>query len=151
MARCVFFSFHYQRDIFRVNAVRNSFLTKGGYSIAGYQDRSLWEKAKSTNPLSLKRMINQALQGTTVTVVLIGAETANRPWVKYEIEKSLERRNGLLGIHIHNIRDAKTGRTDITGRNPLPFQYSTYNWVKDNGYANFAQWIERAAKQAGKL
>ncbi|MFQ4136706.1 TIR domain-containing protein [Nodosilinea sp. PGN35] len=171
MARCVFFSFHYQRDIFRVNTVRNHFLTKGGYSISGYQDRSLWEKAKTSNPLALKRMINRALEGTTVTVVLIGAETADRPWVKYEIEKSLERGNGLLGIYIYNIRHAVTKQTDFKGKNPFDRYaiaqpspslhtvdvqrmasnlYPTYDWVLDRGYNNFSMWVEKAAKAAGK-
>ena len=38
-------------------------------------------------------------------MVLIGAETANRPWVKYEIEQSIARKNGLLGIYIHRLKD----------------------------------------------
>jgi len=171
MARCVFFSFHYQRDIFRVNTVRNHFVTKGGYNVSGYRDRSLWEKAKSTNPLALKRMINGALDGTTVTVVLIGAETADRPWIQYEIEKSYKRGNGLLGIYIHNIRCALTRQTHFKGRNPFdnysvakpsPFSrmakiqvpmsilHPTYDWVFDNGYNNFNTWVENAAKAAGK-
>ena len=45
MARRVFFSFHYERDIWRVNVVRNSWLTKGREA-AGFWDASLWEEAK---------------------------------------------------------------------------------------------------------
>jgi hypothetical protein len=171
MVRCVFFSFHYRRGIFRVNTVRNHFVTKGRYHVSGYRDRSLWEKAKTTSPLALKRMINGALDGTTVTVVLIGAETADRPWVQYEIEKSYERGNGLLGIYIHNIRCALTRQTHFKGRNPFD-NYSiakpsllshlakiqvpmstlnpTYDWVFDNGYNNFNTWVEKAAKAASK-
>jgi hypothetical protein len=112
-------------------------------------------------------MINRALRGTSVTVVLIGAETAHRPWVKYEIQKSLERGNGMLGIYIHRIRDTRTSMFDRKGRNPfdnfrvprtsaMPLQvrlssiYRTYDWVLDNGYNNFSTWVERAARQAGK-
>jgi hypothetical protein len=43
-------------------------------------------------------MILKHLENTSVTVVLIGTETANRPWVKYEIEQSIARKNGLLGV-----------------------------------------------------
>ncbi len=39
-------------------------------------------------------MIRGHLKDTTVTVVLIGTGTANRPWVKYEIEQSIARRTG---------------------------------------------------------
>jgi hypothetical protein len=35
-------------------------------------------------------LIDNALKGTSVTAVLIGAQTASRRWVKYEIDKSVE-------------------------------------------------------------
>lgn len=170
MARRVFFSFHYQRDIWRVNVVRNHAKFKSGYQESGYWDCSLWESAKKTGETALKRLINFGLQNTSVTVVLIGTETSERKWVKYEIEKSYERGNGMLGIHIHNIphRD-KT--TDFIGKNPFdnftveqPSQYPympktyismsqifpTYDWVYNNGYNNFSKWVEDAAKAAGR-
>lgn len=171
MARCIFFSFHYQRDIWRVNVVRNYFLTRGGYNSAGYWDHSLWEEVKRDGELALKRLINKELEGTTVTVVLIGAETSQRQWVNYEIEKSLERGNGLLGIYIHNIQCAVARQTDFKGRNPfdnytikkpslfshmadiqVPMStlYPTYDWVYDDGYTNFSKWVEAAARAAGK-
>jgi hypothetical protein len=45
MARKVFFSFHYQRDLWRVNVVRNSGLIEGVAS-AGFHDASLWEETQ---------------------------------------------------------------------------------------------------------
>ena len=45
MARTVFFSFHYQRDIWRVNQVRN-IPNITGVAAAGFKDASLWEEAK---------------------------------------------------------------------------------------------------------
>ena len=45
MARRAFFSFHYQRDIWRVNQVRN-IPNVTGCAAAGFQDASLWEEAK---------------------------------------------------------------------------------------------------------
>lgn len=170
MARSVFFSFHYQRDIWRVNVVRNHFLTRSGYNSAGYWDHSLWEEVKRDGELALKRLIKKGLEGTTVTVVLIGAETSQRRWVNYEIEKSLERGNGMLGIDIHNIRN-REGQKDYSGANPfdnfiveklsnfyymannsVPSStiYPTYDWVLDNGYNNFSTWVENAAKAASR-
>jgi hypothetical protein len=105
MPRRVFFSFHYQQDIWRVNVVRNHAKVKSGYQEAGYWDCSLWESAKRTGEISLKRLINSGLLNTSVTVVLIGRETSERKWVRYEIEKSYERGNGMLGIYIHNIKN----------------------------------------------
>jgi len=33
---------------------------------------------------------------------------------------------------------------------PLSDLYPTYDWVTNDGYNNFSQWIERAAKAARK-
>ncbi len=101
MARRAFFSFHYEKDIFRVSQVRNSGMTKGGYQQSGFIDHADWEQLKRQGDAAIKRWINSQLDGATVTVVLIGSETADRPWVNYEIRRSHELGMGLLGIHIH--------------------------------------------------
>ena len=77
MARRVFFSFHYGRDIWRVNQVRQSWVTKDRET-AGFWDASLWEEARKKGDAAIKKMIDDALRNTSVTVVLIGAETAHR-------------------------------------------------------------------------
>jgi hypothetical protein len=77
MARRVFFSFHYQRDLWRVNVVRNSGAVEG-IAAAGRHDASLWEETKKKGDSAVKALIESGLSGTTVTVVLIGAETATR-------------------------------------------------------------------------
>lgn len=163
MARRVFFSFHYERDIWRASVVRNSWVTKPDREAAGFWDAAEWEEVKREGEEAVKRWINKNLEGTSVTVVLIGAETATRKWVNYEIRKSYERGNGMLGIYIHNIKD-KDGKTNSKGENPfdnfyieqngkrihLSQIYKTYNWVYDDGYNNIGKWIEEAAKQAGR-
>jgi len=170
MPRRVFFSFHYERDIWRVNAVRNHDNVKNAYQEASYWDCSLWESTKRTGETALKRLINSGLQNTSVTVVLIGAETSERTWVKHEIGESHKRGNGMLGIYIHNIENIN-GTTDLKGRNPFdnftveqrsPYAYmskpqirmsqiySTYDWVNDGGYNNFSKWVEDAARAAGR-
>ena len=162
MVRRVFFSFHYQRDVWRASVVRKSWLTQDRED-AGFWDASLWEEAKRRGDDAIRRMINNALLGTSVTAVLIGAETQSRRWVKYEIEKSYERGNGLLGLCIHGLKD-QNGYSDRKGLNPFDFLYiyrygrktsyseiyPTYDWVNDNGYHNFGQWVEKAARAAGK-
>jgi len=159
MARRVFFSFHYERDILRVGQIRNSGLTKPDIESAGFIDSASWESIKKQGDDAIKRWINTQLNNTSVTVVLIGAETSLRPWVDYEIRESYSRGNGMLGIYIHNVRDLK-GQVDFAGRNPfdnfnvkgisLSRYYRTYDWVNDRGYNNFPQWVEAAAKAAGK-
>uniref|UniRef100_A0A7C4JQB3 TIR-like domain-containing protein n=1 Tax=Thermodesulfobacterium geofontis TaxID=1295609 RepID=A0A7C4JQB3_9BACT len=120
MARRVFFSFHYERDIWRVNVVRNSWVPKGNYINAGFIDAAEFEKIKRQGDQAIKRWIDEQLEGTSVTVVLIGAETYSRLWVRYEIIKSFDRGNGLLGVYIHNIEDSR-GNKDIKGENPFEY------------------------------
>lgn len=40
--------------------------------------------------VSKENWIDNQLKGKSCTIVLIGAETANRKWIKYEIKKSWE-------------------------------------------------------------
>lgn len=101
--------------------------------------------------------------GTSVTVVLIGTQTSTRQYVGYEIKLSHKRLNGMLGIYIHNIKDVNS-RTDTKGANPFESWYverdgkktyfselyPTYDWVSDDGYHKLGDWIEAAAKKAGK-
>jgi hypothetical protein len=143
MARRVFFSFHYERDIWRVNVVRNSGAIEG-VAAAGFHDASLWEETKRRGDDAVKRLIDSGLAGTSVTVVLIGAKTAQRQYVSYEIAKSLSLGNGLLGIFIHNIKD-KLGRSDVPGDVPEALRKAgapVYTWE----YGKLGQWVEAAYK-----
>lgn len=163
MARQVFFSFHYERDIWRASQVRNSWVTKPDRTAAGFWDAASWEEVKKKGDEAIKRWIDKQLEGTSVTVVLIGAETSSRKYVGYEIEQSYKRGNGLLGIYINKMKD-KDGHTDVRGANPFDSWhvtvqgqkkyfssiYTTYDWVDDDGYENLGDWIAAAAKAAGR-
>lgn len=135
MAKRVFFSFHYQDVIdFRVNVVRQHRLTKD--DSAGYFDASIWEKAKKTGNYALKRLINDALRNTSVTCVLIGSETYNRQWVKYEIFRSIYKGNNLIGIHINNISDKYEKKKP---KGPNPFDYLAVEISKDGSQYAFLE------------
>jgi MTH538 TIR-like domain (DUF1863) len=147
MARRVFFSFHYQNDIWRANQVRNAHIVEGT-AAAGFHDGSLWEEAKKKGDAAIKKLIDDGLQGTTVTAVLIGSETANRKYVGYEIQQSIARGNGLLGIYIHNLKDQK-GNTSTRGAIPAALSAAkapVYEWDQNQ----FGAWVEAAAKKVGK-
>lgn len=73
MARRVFFSFHYQRDIWRINQIRNIGEIVGA-SAAGFHDASLWEEAKKKGDVAINAMIDEGLKNTSVTVVCIGPQ-----------------------------------------------------------------------------
>jgi Thoeris protein ThsB, TIR-like domain len=146
MAHRAFFSFHYEKDVWRAGVVRNSDVTKNDVD-AEWIDGSIWEEAKKQGDAAVRSLIDGALVGTSVTVVLIGSETASRKWVQYEIEQSVERGNGLLGIYIHNIKD-KDGLTTTRGENPLPAGYETYDWINNDGYNNLGSWVDTAYDEA---
>ena len=161
LTRRVFFSFHYERDIWRVNQVRNSWVTKPDREDAGFWDASLWEEAKKKGDAEIRRMIDEGLKNTSVTVVLIGFETVGRKYVDYEIQQSHNKGNGMFGVYIHKLRNQR-GENDCRGENPfgkfilvgrgtrLSDIYPTYDWVDDDGYNNFADWVEKATKRADR-
>jgi hypothetical protein len=145
MARRVFFSFHYARDLWRVNIVRNSGAIEG-VSAAGFHDASLWEESTRKGDAAVKRLIDAGLDGTTATVVLIGAETASRKYVSYEVEQSIARGNGILGIRIDKLKD-QDGRVDSPGPIPvilIEIGASVYTWE----YGKLSEWVDEAYKRA---
>jgi MTH538 TIR-like domain (DUF1863) len=50
--------------------------------------------------------------------VLIGAQTAGRPWVRYEIRRARELELAMFGIYVHHLKDAK-GLQSAKGDNPF--------------------------------
>lgn len=162
MARKVFFSFHYDRDVRRVVQVRNSWLMRPEGEAQPFYDKAEFEEAKRRAG-GIEAWIEQQLKGTSVTVVLFGAETYERPWVRHEIKRSVELKKGILAIDIHRVRDPQLG-ADVQGENPLSYWnierggrsiplshvYSTYDWVLNDGYSNIPDWIEAAARAVGR-
>ena len=148
MARKIFFSFHYSRDVQRVATVRKSNAI-GSFEQSPFYDKAEWQSIKQLGDQAVKRWIDKQLSGTSVTVALIGTETYRRPWVKYEIAKSIEFGKGMIGVHINGIKDW-SGKTEDLGQSPLPLGYPVYKWNADNGAVRLAEWVERAAIKAGR-
>ncbi len=116
--RRTFFSFHYKYDVTRAQVVRNSWVTKEDREDAGFFDGSVFEAKQRESDDALKAFLNEGLKGTTVTCVLIGSDTAFRPWVRYELVRSFYRGNGLFGIRIHNVKNLQ-GMATTAGDNPF--------------------------------
>jgi hypothetical protein len=159
MVRKTFFSFHYKRDAWRAGQVRNSNLL-AKEDRYGFIDSVDWEKIEKQGEDAIKRWIDEQLNNTSVTVVLIGTETSERDWVDYEIRQSWERGNALLGVYIHNVK-GQDQKTDMLGANPfdhikftdgtiLASICKTYDWVNDNGRDNLGLWIEEAFQTRSK-
>lgn len=146
MARRAFFSFKYE-DVSRAMVVRNSWVAQGKEA-AGFIDAADFEKVKRQGDTAIKNWIDNQLKGTSVTVVLVGERTCASRWVKYEIKKSIEIGNGLLGIDVSKIKYLQGNTSARCGK--IPTGYSFYLWNNDDGYNNMGDWIEKAAKDAGR-
>ena len=144
--RRAFFSFKYD-DVWRAMKVRNSWVTQDRAS-RGFIDAAEFEKLKRLGDDRIKAWINEQLKNTSVTVVLVGSKTCSSRWVKYEIEQSIKRGNGLLGIDISKVKDRQGLTSERCGK--MPVGYPFYLWNNDDGYHNLGSWIEKAAKAAGR-
>lgn len=160
MARSVFYSFHYQNDISRVMTVRNRWVTQGGQIISGVIDHADFEKVQRQGDRAIKNWIDKQLNGTTVTIVLIGEDTLKRPYVQYEIRESLKRNNAVLGVYIHRIKNLYGYTSAVCDRHTSIGEYSDgskayfdaiadgiYDYVLNDGYHNLGIWVESAAKK----
>lgn len=146
--RNVFFSFHF-KDLFRVNNVRGAFASNSPYS-PHFVDRSIWDRSKAEGLDGIRRVIREGMVGSSVVCVLVGSETWSRPWVRYEIARSVIDGKGLVAVHINGIRHHLTGEVNARGRNPLDFmgvaqgydgkfylaERRGNGWFPYDGYAN---------------
>ena len=146
MARKVFFSFKYE-DLSRAMVVRNSCIAQGK-DCAGFIDKINFEEIKKKGDRAIKNWIDKQLEGTSVTVLLVGEKTCKSRWVEYEIRRSMERGNGLIGIDISKIKNLQGEQSQRCGK--IPRSYDFYLWDKDDGYHNIGNWIEDATKKVGK-
>ncbi len=110
----VFYSFHYQRDAWRVQQIMQMGVVEG-QPLLNAQD---WEKVKRQGDRAIRNWIDGQMRSKRAVVVLVGAETAGRPWVQYEIQQAWTKRHPLVGIRIHNMAD-KAGNRDHRGANPF--------------------------------
>jgi hypothetical protein len=155
MARRVFFSFHYENDVWRVSQVRNSWVTQGGF--AGFADSADWESLRKGGDRAVQSWIDEQMRGTSVTVVLIGEHTALSKWVHYEILQSIDRKKGIIGVRIHRLKNQRQ-QSGRRGPNPLDEYdeydeyggFPEYDWVTDDGYSNLSDWVDDAAWQVGR-
>ncbi|MFG1711023.1 TIR domain-containing protein [Nonomuraea sp. M3C6] len=156
MARKVFYSFHYVPDNWRAAQIRQAGVLEGNQPISDND----WEEVTDGGDAAIQKWIDNQFFGKSCAVVLIGAKTAGRKWINYEIRKAWEDRKGLVGVHIHNLLD-RNSHQSYKGHNPFddfnvdgvklssivkaydpPFTTSTY--VYGHITSNIAAWVEEA-------
>lgn len=163
MARRVFYSFHYDGDKDRVAQVRNMGVVEGS-QVASDND---WEAIKRGGEGAIKSWVDQQMVGTSCCVALIGANTAGRKWVTYEIESAWRSGKGVVGIHIYELKNLR-GEKSSKGANPLDYastiagyRVSSYAKTYDPPFADskavyshiatsLAGWIEEAIQIRSK-
>lgn len=154
MAKRVFFSFHYQDVVdFRANVVRNHWVAKDDREDAGFFDASIWEESKKKGAADLKKLIHDGLDNTSTTCVLIGSQTYARPWVRYEIFRSIYRGNKTFGVHINQIK-GKDQQVKLNGPNPfdyLALRYSADGTSVDPMEAESGKWVASSTMPRYKL
>ncbi|MDD3414361.1 MAG: TIR domain-containing protein [Lachnospiraceae bacterium] len=153
MKRQVFYSFHYGKDVMRVQQIRQICVLEGNTPVSANE----WEQVKRSGDRAIENWIDNALKYRSCVIVLIGEDTASRKWVQYEIKKAWADGKALMGIYIHNIRDPRYG-TCNQGSNPFsnftladknfadivpchnPRSWDAYGDIREN----VDRWIEEA-------
>ncbi len=156
--RRTFFTFHYKLDNWRASEVRNMGVVEGNKPVSD----NAWEAVTRGGGAAIKRWIDDQMYGKSCVIVLIGGYTSGRKWVRYEIGKAWNDGRGLVGIHVHSLRDSNRKQT-VKGPNPFyslyvngrrlsnlakaynpPYKRSTnvYNYIADN----IAGWVEEAIR-----
>ena len=110
--RQVFFSFHYNRDVWRASMVRNM----GKVDNSSTFSDNDWEEVRFKSDARIKAWIDEQMAMRSCIVVLVGQETSERKCVKYEIEQAMKLHKGIVGIRIHNLEN-QYGEQDNAGSN----------------------------------
>ncbi|WP_048547994.1 TIR domain-containing protein [Nostocoides jenkinsii] len=113
MAKSVFYSFHYERDVNRVQLVRNINALEGQPLLNAQK----WEEVRQKGDSAIEDWIDAQMAYKKAVIVLIGQQTAGRKWVNYEIDKAWADKKPLLGVHIHGL--SSMGSVDSPGTSPF--------------------------------
>lgn len=77
-----------------------------------------WEEVKRRGDAAIEKWIADELAGRSCAIVLVGAHTASRKWVLYEICKAWNDNRGVLGLRINKLLN-NNGLTSPAGANPF--------------------------------
>lgn len=118
MARKCFYSFHFKPDCWRAGTVRSIGAVEGNEPALDND----WEAITSgeDRDAKIKNWISRQMSDKPCTIVLVGAQTANRKWINHEIAKSWDAKMGLVGIRIHGLKDSQ-GMTSSYGDDPFDY------------------------------
>lgn len=106
MTRRVFFSFHYQRYVWRTIQIRSIPIVIG-CPAAGFQDTPLREEGKKNGHGDIAKIIGVTIYNTSTIIAFITNKISNNELTEYKIELSNARGNGLIGIQVRHLQNQK--------------------------------------------
>jgi hypothetical protein len=123
-----------------------------------------WETITKGGDDKIKEWIAEQMKEKSCVIVLIGANTAGRKWINYEIVKGWNDRKGVVGVYVHNLLDSdkqqatkgtnpftniRVGNTEKMLSSivkaydpPYSFSHNVYDHIK----TNLAAWVEEAVE-----
>lgn len=161
MKQKVFLSFHYDRDAWRVQQVKNMGVVEEQPLLSSND----WEAVKKKGEQAIKDWIAKEMKGKNCVVVLIGTQTAGRKWVNYEIEKGWKDGKGVVGVRIHKLKQANE-LPSAKGGNPFNYvtlpgstkKLSTVAEIYDPAgatsnevYSSIKKWLPTWVEKANKI
>ena len=124
--RKVFISYHHEKDQGWANLMSSTYADK--YEI--FYDNSLDDEVDSDDPDYINQVIREDyIVGTSITIVLCGAETGKRRFIDWEIYSTLHHEHALLGVVLSTVTKNIYGNFLVPDR------------LHDNIVSNYAHWI----------
>jgi len=142
MSRRIFISYHHKDQM----KAKGFNLLKWNKNVdIDFVGRHLLDPVNSTNRRYIQGKVLERLAGTSVTIVIVGKDTYKSHWVKWEIEQSLEKGNGILAIKLDDsyslpINSQVGGALDEAGAEIIGWDPHSFNDA-----------IERAAIGTGRI
>jgi hypothetical protein len=127
-------SYHHERDQFWYDHFSNTFSDENEV----FRDQSLDDEVDSEDLEYVNRVIREDyINGSSITIVLCGAETWKRRFIDWEIASTLHYEHALLGILIPGTQIRSDGKYAVPDR--------LYDNIQ-SGYAGFANWPSSATE-----
>jgi len=126
----IFVSYHHAGDQAYYDAFSKAFHDR----YEAVYDNSVERAVDSDNTDYVMRRIRENhITGTSVTIVLVGQETAVRKYVDWEIKATLDKEHALIGVRLPNAKPTADGKIVVPSR------------LHDNIESKYAPWITWAS------
>lgn len=138
--RRVFISYHHANE----QSVVDEFSKKFSEDYEVFTDKSVDRAADSDDTDYLARVCREAIDGTSVTIVMIGRKTGLRKFVDWELHYTLDKKHGLVAISRPGLEDSAASLPDRLRDNLK----SGTGYAKWYGYPSTASGLKQMIDEA---